>query len=92
MTPLQFLLVYIVGIAVLLYFMTILPGKRKNKKMQELHASIAVGDEIATAGGVIGTVVARDSDVLKIRIDDEANVTMRIVVYAVSSILTKSAS
>lgn len=86
----QLMLLYIVGVCAILYFLTILPGKRKNKKMQQLHDSVAIGDEVSTAGGIIGTVVERDGDVVKIRIDDEANVTMRVVIYAIQSILTKA--
>lgn len=86
----QLMLLYIVGVCAILYFLTILPGKRKNKKIQQLHDSVAIGDEVSTAGGIIGTVVERDGDVVKIRIDDEANVTMRVVIYAIQSILTKA--
>ena len=86
----QFLLLYVVGVCALLYFLTVLPGTRKNKKTRLMHDSIAVGDEIATAGGIIGTVTERDGDTIRVRIDEEANVTMKVIVYAVSSIVQKA--
>lgn len=86
----QIMLLYLLGFLVLLYFTTILPGKRKHKKMQELHDSIAVGDEVSTIGGIIGTVVERSGDVVTIRIDEQAQVNMRVVIYAIQSILSKA--
>ncbi len=91
MPPLwQFVLLYIAGVFVLFYFLTILPGKRKNKQQRQMHDSLAVGDEVSTAGGIIGTIVERDGDVVRIRIDDETNVTMRVIVYAIQSVITKA--
>ncbi len=87
----QILLIYVVGIFVLLYCLTILPSKRKNKKMRELHDSIAPGDQVSTIGGIIGTVTDRSDEIVTLRIDDEANVTMRVTIYAVSAIIEKTA-
>lgn len=87
----QILLIYVVGIFVLLYCLTILPSKRKNKQMRELHDSIAPGDQVSTIGGIIGTVTDRGDEIVTLRIDDEANVTMRVTIYAVSAIIEKAA-
>lgn len=84
-----FMVAWVVGVVVLLYFMTILPGKRKSKKIREMRDSIVPGDEIVTIGGIMGTVLERDEESLRICIDDETGTTMRIVVYAVQSIRTK---
>lgn len=84
-----FMVVWIVGVVVLLYFMTILPGKRKSKKIREMRDSIVPGDEIVTIGGIMGTVLERDEESLRVCIDDETGATMRIVVYAVQSIRAK---
>ncbi len=85
----QLLLIYVIGVVVLLYFMTILPGKRKNKKTRAMHDSIVPGDQISTIGGIIATVDARDGDTLTLLIDPNTKTTMRIVVYAVQNILEK---
>ncbi len=86
----SWLFVYVVGMLVMLYLMMIRPGKKKNKQMREMHESVAVGDVISTLGGIIGTVVARDEDYATIRIDDKNDVTMRIVIQAVHSIMLKA--
>ena len=43
MPPLwQILLIYALGMAGILYVITILPGKRKNKQVRAMHDSVAV--------------------------------------------------
>lgn len=86
----QILLIYIIGVVVILYCLTILPGKRKNKKTREMHDSVAVGDQVSTIGGIIGTVVARSEDIVTLRIDDDANVTMRVIIFAIHSVVEKA--
>lgn len=86
----QLMLIYVLGVLVLLYLLTILPGKRKNKKTREMHDSVAVGNSVSTIGGIIGTVVERDGDTVLLRIDEATGTTMRIVIYAVQSILEKA--
>ena len=84
------LLIYIVGVVVLLYVTTILPSKRKNKQVRAMQESIAVGDVVATIGGIVGTVVYRDSEFVKILIDDKTGTEMKVVVMAVQTILEKA--
>lgn len=52
--------------------------------MQEMHSSIVPGDKVITIGGVVGTVEKKENDYLTIIIDEEKNVTMKIVLYAVN--------
>lgn len=40
----------------------ILPQQRKARRHTELVASLAVGDEVVTAGGIVGVIVALDAD------------------------------
>lgn len=89
--PLVFMLVWVAGAVVLLYFMTILPGKKKNKKIREMHDSVAPGDEIVTIGGIWGTVLERDEETVRILVDENTGTTMRVVIYAVQSIRKKAA-
>ena len=86
------MLIYVLGLVLLLYFLTILPGKRKNKKTREMHDSVAVGDTISTIGGIIGRVVERDGDGVLLRIDENNGTTMRIVIFAVQSVVEKSST
>ena len=86
------MLIYVLGLVLLLYFLTILPGKRKNKKTREMHDSVAVGDTISTIGGIIGRVVERDEDSALLCIDENNGTTMRIVIFAVQSVVEKSST
>lgn len=86
----SWIFIYIIGMLVMLYFFVIRPGQKKNKKQREMHDSVAVGDVISTLGGIIGTVVERDADYITIRIDDKHDVTMRLVIQAVHSIMLKN--
>ena len=81
---------YAIGLIVVLYLTTILPGKRKNKQMREMHDSVAVGDRIASIGGIMGTVVERDEESVTMLIDEKTGTTMKIVVMAVQAILDKA--
>ena len=73
-----------------MYFAVILPGKRKNKKTQQMHDAVKVGDTISTIGGILGTVTERDGDTVTLLIDENTGTTMRIVIYAVQSIVEKA--
>ena len=80
------ILLYAVLLFVVIDFMMVVPGKKKNKKMQELHDSIKVGDEVLTMGGIIATVKERDGEILTVEIDPEKEICMKILVYSVSTI------
>ena len=51
-----FSLVLMVLLIVMIYFMMIRPQRKKEKADQEMRASLRVGDEIITIGGIIGKV------------------------------------
>lgn len=90
MPPLwQILLIYALGMAGILYVVTILPGKRKNKKVREMHDSIAPGDLVTTAGGILATVTEREGDTVTLLIDENTGTTMKVIVYAIQNIVEK---
>ena len=80
---LLFMGIWVVALVVLLYFTTILPGKKKNAKVRAMHDSVAVGDRVVTIGGILGTVLERNGDELRIRVDDETNSTMWVIIHAI---------
>ncbi len=53
--PLAFLLV-------VMYFLLIRPQQQRVKAQRSLVASLTVGDEIVTVGGLLGRIVAIDDD------------------------------
>ena len=78
-------ILYVLGIFVLIYFFTVLPARKKHRRVQAMHAAVKEGDEIVTIGGVIAQVLSRDGTELVLKLND-AGTTMKIVVYAVQSI------
>ena len=84
------ILAYALGLFAILYFAVIRPGQKKNKTVRAMHDSVKVGDKINTIGGIIGKVVERDGDTVKILIDENTGTTMTIVVYAVQQIIKQA--
>ena len=48
---------YLLVMVLLFYFMILRPNKKRQKEEQERLNSIALGVEITTIGGIVGTVV-----------------------------------
>lgn len=89
MSPLIIFGAYAVILFAAMYLFVYVPNKKKQRSMQELHDSIAPGDEIITMGGIIATVVERDGDYVTLCIDEEKQIHMKVVIYAVSQIKEK---
>jgi preprotein translocase subunit YajC len=52
----------ILGLAVLGYYFFIRPRSQRQRQARDELKKAAVGDEIATIGGLVGTIVAEDGD------------------------------
>ena len=65
--------IYLVGMVVLMYFMTIRPQKKKQKEEQAMRDNIQVGDEVTTIGGIIGRVVTVKEDSIIIETGADKN-------------------
>lgn len=61
-----FSMIMIVAIFVLFYFMLIRPQSKRAKQHKELVSSLKKGDEIITAGGILGKVVSLDEQYVKL--------------------------
>ena len=58
-------IVLIVAMIAIFYFMLIRPENKKKKAAEELRNSLAVGDQVTTIGGIIGTICAvKDNSVV----------------------------
>jgi preprotein translocase subunit YajC len=64
------------------YLLFIRPQMRRNKEQAALLASLEVGDQVITAGGLYGTIKAIDGDVLKLEIAE--GIVVRVLRGAVS--------
>lgn len=66
----------------LMWFLLIRPQQARMRKQRELISSIAVGDEVLTAGGVIGTVRVLTDD--ELRLEVSPGIELRLARAAVS--------
>lgn len=90
MSPLLLFGAYAVIIFIAMYLFVYIPNKKKQRKMQELHQSVAPGDTVITIGGVVGIVKEKEEDYVTLVIDKERDVTMKVVLYAVGQIKEKA--
>ena len=60
--------IWVVGLlviyGVLLYFLSIRPQKKQEKKMQAMLDALEVGDSVETSGGLFGVVIDVSGDIL----------------------------
>ncbi len=71
-------------IFVVFYFMLIRPQKKREKETQDMRNSLQVGDEIVTAGGIIGRVVSIKEDNVVIETGNDRS-KVRIKRWAIQS-------
>ena len=81
-------LVILVALFVLFWLFVIKPQRRRMQEQRTLHASVAVGDEIVTLGGLLGHVrdINESDDTLLVEIAPGTNV--RIARRGVAAVLT----
>jgi preprotein translocase subunit YajC len=78
-----------VVVLVFMYFLMIRPQQRKMRDREAMIRAVGAGDEVATVGGVIGTVVAFEGDdvvVVEVDTDTELRVQRRAIGEIVNSV------
>ena len=68
-----FWIIYLAAIFGLMYFIAIRPQKKEKKKMQELMASIAVGDTVLTSSGFYGVIIDMTDDTVIVEFGSNKN-------------------
>ncbi len=59
------MIISIVAMLAVFYFMLVLPQKKEQKKVQEMHNSMEVGDVVVTTSGFYGVLIdITDEDVI----------------------------
>lgn len=84
MSPLIMFGGYAVVLFAAMYIFAYIPNKKKQKQMQAMHDALKPGDEIITMGGIVGKIVRKDGDYVTLCIDEEKQVNMQVVIYAVT--------
>ena len=71
----------------MIFYLLIRPQNKRRKEHQELVSSLSKGDEVVTAGGVVGTITKVEDDFVKVQVSEA--VEMRIQKSAVGATLPK---
>jgi preprotein translocase subunit YajC len=77
--------IFILVLLALMWFLLIRPQRKRQNEAQRLVGSIAVGQEIVTAGGLYGIVTAVEEDEIRLRIADDVEV--RVAKRAVAGVV-----
>lgn len=60
-------------LVVVFYFLLIRPQQKRDKETRQMLASLKVGDNITTIGGIYGKIVSIKDDVLTIEVGADKN-------------------
>lgn len=88
MSPIVLFGSYAVVLFLAVYFFVFIPNNKKRKKMQAMHDALKPGDRIVTIGGVVGRIASRDAEYVTIIVDEEKDVRIKVILYAVSQVIT----
>ena len=72
---------------VIFYFLLIRPQQKKQKEHQAMLGKLAAGDEVVTAGGILGRIVEIGDQFLTLEIAD--NVRIKVQRFQVTSLVPK---
>lgn len=75
-----------IGVMVgLMWLVVIRPQRRRTTEHSAMISTLAVGDEVVTAGGVYGLITAIDEDVLTVEIAPD--ITVRVARGAITGVM-----
>lgn len=80
-------ILFLGGFVLIFYFLLIRPQNKRRKDHQALVGGLSKGDEIVTAGGVVGLINKVEDDFVKVQVGE--NVEMRIQKSAIGATLPK---
>ena len=72
---------------VIFYFLLIRPQQKKQKEHQAMLSKLAAGDEVVTAGGILGRIIEIGDNFLTLEIAD--NVRIKVQRFQVTSLVPK---
>lgn len=76
-------------LAVVFYFFIMRPQKKQQRETQQMRDSIARGDTVVTAGGIVGIVITVKDDMVLLESSGDKT-KIQIQKWAISSILEKA--
>jgi preprotein translocase subunit YajC len=73
------------------YFLLFLPMQRQKKRQQQMLRELQSGQTVLTTGGILGTIVALEDDILVLRVKPD-NVKIQVARSAVSAVIPEKTS
>jgi preprotein translocase subunit YajC len=70
------------------YFLLFLPMQRQRKNTAKMLSGLQTGNVVVTSGGIVGTIVSIDDNVLTLRVKPD-NVKLQVTRSAVSSMFSE---
>ncbi len=80
-------ILFLGGFVLIFYFLLWRPQSKRRKEHKELMVGLSKGDEVVTAGGIVGQIKKVEDDFLKIQV--APNMDLRVQKSAVSATLPK---
>ena len=80
----------LVAMFAIMYFLLILPEKKRTKKYNEMLSALKVNDEVLTRGGIIGKIITIDEDQMVIQSGPD-RVRFRVTKNSIAQKLNKDA-
>lgn len=77
----------LVLIFVVFYFLLIRPQNKRQKEHKELVANLAVGDEVVTGGGVLGTVTEVRDQFVHVQVAD--GLVLKVQRHTIGAVMPK---
>jgi preprotein translocase subunit YajC len=75
-SPMWSFVVPMIFMVVIFYFLLIRPQQRKAKEHRQLLENLKKGDRVLTNGGIIGTIVTLDDQVVILEVADKVRLEM----------------
>jgi len=75
------------GFMILIYFLMIRPENKRRKSHQEMLSSLDLGEEVVTAGGILGKVTKISDQYIELSISD--NIKIKVQKTSISTVLPK---
>jgi preprotein translocase subunit YajC len=79
--------IFLIGFAVIFYFMAIRPQQKKAKEHAQLISSLQKGDEVLTVSGIVGKVVKLTDEFIALEVSEK--VELKFSRASISAILPK---
>jgi preprotein translocase subunit YajC len=69
------------------YFLLFLPMQKQRKNTQKMLASLENGQSVLTSGGIVGTIVAIETDTVILRVKPD-NIKLQVARSAISNVIS----